>query len=36
MDPEINQYGDSGQVQGIDWGTYPLNRSFLFGVKVEF
>jgi TonB-linked SusC/RagA family outer membrane protein len=36
MDPEINQYGDSGQVQGIDWGTYPLNRSFLFGLKVEF
>lgn len=36
MDPEVNQYGDSGSVQGIDWGTYPLNRSFVFGLKVEF
>jgi TonB-linked SusC/RagA family outer membrane protein len=35
-DPEVNQYGDSGSVQGIDWGTYPLNRSFVMGVKVEF
>lgn len=36
MDPEVNQYGNSGSVQGIDWGTYPLNKSFVFGVKVEF
>jgi TonB-linked SusC/RagA family outer membrane protein len=36
MDPEVNQYGDSGAVQGIDWGTYPLSRSFVFGLKVEF
>jgi hypothetical protein len=35
-DPEVNQYGDSGMVQGIDWGTYPMNRSFVLGVKVEF
>lgn len=36
MDPEVNQYGDSGAVQGIDWGTYPMCRSFVFGLKVEF
>ena len=35
-DPEVNQYGNSGAVQGIDWGTYPLNRSFVVGLKVEF
>jgi TonB-linked SusC/RagA family outer membrane protein len=36
MDPEVNQYGDSGAVQGLDYGTYPLSRSFVFGLKVEF
>ncbi len=36
MDPEVNQYGNSGAVQGIDWGTYPMCRSFVFGLKVEF
>ena len=36
MDPEVNQYGNSGAVQGIDWGTYPMCRSFVAGVKVEF
>ena len=35
-DPEVNQYGDSGTVQGLDWGTYPLSRSFVMGLKVEF
>lgn len=35
-DPEVNQAGNSGAVQGIDWGTYPLCRSFVMGVKVEF
>lgn len=35
-DPEVNQYGDSGTVQGLDWGTYPLSRSFVMGIKVEF
>ena len=36
MDPEVNQWGDSGSVQGIDWGTYPQSRSYVFGVNVEF
>lgn len=36
MDPEVNQYGDSGAVQGIDWGTYPHSRSFVLGINIEF
>lgn len=36
MDPEVNQWGNSGAVQGIDWGTYPHSKTFLFGVNVEF
>jgi hypothetical protein len=36
MDPEVNQWGDNGHVQGIDWGTYPQNKSFVFGINVEF
>lgn len=36
MDPEVNQWGNSGAVQGIDWGTYPHSKSFLFGLNVEF
>ncbi|MGL4293752.1 MAG: SusC/RagA family TonB-linked outer membrane protein [Bacteroidales bacterium] len=36
MDPEVNQWGNDGAVQGIDWGTYPHCRSFVFGVNVEF
>lgn len=36
MDPEVNQWGNNGAVQGIDWGTYPQSRSFIFGVNLEF
>ncbi|MDR0348514.1 MAG: TonB-dependent receptor [Tannerella sp.] len=36
MDPEVNQWGSSSSVQGIDWGTYPQSKSFVFGVNVEF
>ena len=36
MDPEVNQWGNSGAVQGIDWGTYPQSRSYVFGLNVEF
>lgn len=35
-DPEVNQYGNSGSVQGIDWGTYPMSKSFVIGLKLEF
>ncbi len=36
MDPEVNQWGNSGTVQGIDWGTYPHAKSYVFGINVEF
>jgi TonB-linked SusC/RagA family outer membrane protein len=36
MDPEVNQWGNSGAVQGIDWGSYPHSQSYVFGVNVEF
>lgn len=36
MDPEVNQWGNSGAVQGIDWGTYPQCHSFVFGINLEF
>lgn len=36
IDPEVNQYGNSGAVQGIDWGTYPQNKSFMVGLNLEF
>ena len=36
MDPEVNQWGNNGHVQGIDWGTYPHCKSFVFGVNIDF
>ncbi len=36
MDPEVNQWGNSGAVQGIDWGTYPHSRSFVVGINLGF
>ena len=36
MDPEVNQWGSSGAVQGIDWGTYPHCKSYVFGVNIDF
>ncbi|MDG5800247.1 TonB-dependent receptor [Marinilabiliaceae bacterium ANBcel2] len=36
MDPEVNQWGGSGSVQGIDWGTYPQTKSFVLGVNIDF
>ena len=36
MDPEVNQWGNSGAVQGIDWGTYPQNKSYVIGVNIDF
>ena len=36
MDPEVNQWGNNGAVQGIDWGTYPHSRSFVVGINVGF
>lgn len=36
LDPEVNQYGANGPSMGVDYGTYPQSRSFLFGVNVGF
>lgn len=36
IDPEVNQWGNSGAIQGIDWGTYPHSKSFVFGINIEF
>src|SRR5690606_30672906 len=36
FDPEVNQWGNNGAVQGIDWGTYPQNRAFVAGLNLEF
>jgi len=36
FDPEVNEWGGNGAVQGIDWGTYPHSRSFVVGLNLEF
>ena len=36
FDPEVNQWGNSGAVQGIDWGTYPQTKSIIIGLNLEF
>lgn len=36
FDPEVNQYGNSSQMLGIDWGTYPQSKSFVGGINIEF
>lgn len=35
-DPEVNEWGNSGGIQGIDWGTYPFSKTYVFGVNIEF
>jgi len=36
FDPEVQQYDGNGPSMGIDYGTYPQARTFLFGVNVGF
>jgi hypothetical protein len=36
FDPEVNQYGGSSTVQGVDWGTYPQVKTFIFGLNIDF
>lgn len=40
LDPELyisnNQLGDGDKAAGIDWGTYPLARTFTFGLNINF
>ena len=35
-DPEVNSYGSSNTVRGIDYGTYPQTRNLIFGMSVTF
>jgi hypothetical protein len=35
-DPEVNSYGNSNRVIGIDNLVYPSARTFLGGVRVTF
>lgn len=34
--PEVNQQGQNNINQGIDMGSYPLAKSYLFGVNLTF
>jgi hypothetical protein len=35
-DPEVNAFGQSHLLQGIDYGGYPIARSFVGGVQISF
>jgi hypothetical protein len=35
-DPEVNAFGESNLVQGVDYGTYPQAKSLIFGVNLSF
>jgi outer membrane receptor protein involved in Fe transport len=36
MDPEVRFGHDAGWASGIDLGLYPLPRTVMFGISVEF
>ncbi len=36
FDPEVSQYNGDRRQMGIDYGTYPQSRSFIFGINVDF
>lgn len=36
FDPEVSQNNPNGPALGIDYGTYPQSRSFIFGVNAAF
>lgn len=35
-DPEVNAFGSSNLVQGVDYGTYPQTKNFIFGINGSF
>jgi len=35
-DPEVNAFGASNLVQGVDYGTYPQTQNFIFGINASF
>ena len=36
FDPEVSAFTQNPSMQGLDFGTYPLARTFTFGVNVAF
>ncbi|WP_189361689.1 SusC/RagA family TonB-linked outer membrane protein [Algibacter mikhailovii] len=36
FDPEVNAFGGSNTVRGIDFGTYPQTRTAIFGLNISF
>lgn len=36
FDPEVNAFGGSNTIQGIDFGTYPQTRNLIFGLSATF
>jgi len=36
FDPEVNAFGGSNTVRGIDFGTYPQTRNLIFGINATF
>ena len=35
-DPEVNAFGQNSLLLGIDYGGYPLSRTFLAGIQIGF
>ncbi|MDD7885084.1 TonB-dependent receptor [Flavivirga sp. 57AJ16] len=35
-DPEVNAFGSSNLVQGVDYGTYPQIKNFILGLNASF
>ncbi len=35
-DPEVNAFGSSNLVQGVDFGTYPQTRNLIIGLNITF
>jgi TonB-dependent starch-binding outer membrane protein SusC len=35
FDPEVNAYGNSAVMMGVDYGTYPQSRTVVVGLNVE-
>ena len=33
-DPEVNAFGQNSLLLGIDYGGYPLSRTFLAGIQI--
>jgi TonB-dependent starch-binding outer membrane protein SusC len=36
FDPEVGNAGGDQTALGVDWGTYPVNRSFTIGLDLKF